>query len=99
MGFESIDILGSMVRATSGLRWSEEGQMADVLAMIDADISQAIQSCKEEMARGCIRDIVDARKALHNLRTALNECQVEVESWGGEFPFERGASNAACLQI
>lgn len=43
MGFCSLAILASIVRATLGLRWEEEGDMADILAVIDVDIGQAIQ--------------------------------------------------------
>ncbi len=31
------------MRATVGLRWEDDGDMADILAVIDADIGQAIQ--------------------------------------------------------
>ena len=99
MGFDSIDVLCAVVRATSGLRWNEEGEMADILAAVDADISQAIQSCKEELASDNVRDLNVARATLHNLRSALDDCYAEVESWNGEFPFERGAANAACLEF
>lgn len=43
MGFWSLGVLASIVRATIGLQWEEDGDMADVLAAIDADIGQAIQ--------------------------------------------------------
>lgn len=43
MGFASLAILSSIVKATVGLRWEEDGAMADVLAAIDTDISQAMQ--------------------------------------------------------
>lgn len=43
MGFASLRILETIVRATLGLRWEAEGDMADSLAVVDADISQAIQ--------------------------------------------------------
>ncbi|TDL19796.1 hypothetical protein BD410DRAFT_791666 [Rickenella mellea] len=99
MGFDSIGILTKIIRATSGLRWDEEGDMADVLAIIDADISQAIQSCREELASGYLRDVTVARQTLEDVRAALKDCQVTVERWGGEFPFERGAANAQGLRI
>ena len=44
MGFASFGILASVVRATLGIRWEEDGEMADALAAIDADIGQAIQA-------------------------------------------------------
>jgi len=99
MGFESIEILSGIVRSTSGLRWTAEDDLAQVLAVIDADISQAIQSCREEMGGGHIRDISGARAAMWQLRTALTDCRTEVDSWGGEFPFSRGKLNADCLQL
>jgi hypothetical protein len=43
MGFASLSLLASIVRATIGLRWEDEGDMADFLAVIDSDITQAIQ--------------------------------------------------------
>jgi hypothetical protein len=45
MGFASLGILSSIVKATVGLRWEDDGAMAHVLAVVDADISQAIQVC------------------------------------------------------
>lgn len=99
LGFDSLDVLTGVVRATTGLRWNSDDHLVDELAVVDADISQAIQSCKEEYTSGNIRDISIARTALRKLRVALNDCRVEVESWGGEFPFSRGHANAECLQI
>ncbi len=39
----SLSLLASVVRSTIGLRWEEEGEVADFLAIIDSDITQAIQ--------------------------------------------------------
>lgn len=99
MGFDSLEILSSIVRATSGLRWDSDDNLADVLAVIDADISQAIQSCKEEIASGRTRDITAARSSLRKLRAALEDSRAEVEAWGGEYPFMKGSANADCLQL
>ena len=44
LGFASLGLLSSIVRATIGLRWDDDGDMADILAVIDADIGQAIQA-------------------------------------------------------
>ncbi|OBZ74957.1 hypothetical protein A0H81_05081 [Grifola frondosa] len=43
MGLASLGVLGVVVRATVGLRWEEGSSMENILASIDADISQAIQ--------------------------------------------------------
>jgi len=47
MGFASLGILESVVRATVGLRWEDVGELSDILALVDADISQAIQVSNE----------------------------------------------------
>ena len=44
LGFASLGLLSAIVRATIGLRWEDDGDMADILAVIDADIGQAIQA-------------------------------------------------------
>jgi len=44
MGFSSLGLLSSVVRATLGLRWEDDGDMADILAVVDIDIGQAIQA-------------------------------------------------------
>jgi hypothetical protein len=47
MGFASLGVLESVVRATVGLRWEDASELPDILALVDADISQAIQVCDE----------------------------------------------------
>ena len=44
LGFASLSVLAPIVRATIGFRWESDGIMADILAVIDADIGQAIQA-------------------------------------------------------
>ncbi|KAJ7683441.1 hypothetical protein B0H17DRAFT_1160913 [Mycena rosella] len=89
MGFASLGLLACAVRATLGLRWEREGELADVLAVIDADVAQAIQSCKEELESGRTSE----GKGLNELRSAVDASCADVEGWGGEFPFERAASS------
>lgn len=43
LGSSSLPLLTTIVRATIGIRWRERGDMIDLLAVIDNDISQAIQ--------------------------------------------------------
>ncbi|KAJ7093425.1 hypothetical protein B0H15DRAFT_832290 [Mycena belliarum] len=90
MGFASLGLLACAVRATVGLRWERDGATADILAVIDADIGQAIQSCKEEADAG--RAVGD-RRGLHELRGAVAASAADVAAWGGEFPFERAAAS------
>ncbi|THU85882.1 hypothetical protein K435DRAFT_763817 [Dendrothele bispora CBS 962.96] len=91
MGFASLEILTAVVRSTVGFQWSQHGEMATTLTAVDADIGQAIQSCKEEMDAGKVSNIDDARLIVQNLRSAVKESMSDVESWGGEFPFERAS--------
>ncbi|KIL61698.1 hypothetical protein M378DRAFT_166666 [Amanita muscaria Koide BX008] len=99
MGFASLGILTTIVRATLGLRWDDEGDMADVLATIDGDITQAIQSCKEEVTCGRLNDYICAKNSVNELRVAISECQRDVGSWGGEFPFDRASSSLEFWKI
>ncbi|KAG2111483.1 hypothetical protein DEU56DRAFT_749548 [Suillus clintonianus] len=98
MGFASLSILSSIVKATVGLRWEEDGGMADVLAVIDADISQAIQSCKEELEGGR-NDTAVAQEAISNLWSGIEESARDVEIWGGEFPYDRASNSIECWKI
>ncbi|KAJ7625922.1 hypothetical protein FB45DRAFT_922635 [Roridomyces roridus] len=103
MGFASLGLLALSVRATIGLRWdSEGGDVVDVLAVIDADIAQAIQSCKEELEAGRVvtgGEYTHARKSLAELRGVVEESYQDVGAWGGEFPFERAAASLAYWKL
>ncbi|KAG8215544.1 hypothetical protein J3R82DRAFT_9205 [Butyriboletus roseoflavus] len=52
MGFASLSLLSSVVKTTAGLRWEQEGSMADILAVVDTDICQAIQVGFRTRCRG-----------------------------------------------
>lgn len=73
---------------TKDLRWDEDDDLADSLAALDSDMAQAIQSSKEELMRECL-DPNAATAIVGELRKRLSEASASVESWGGEFPFER----------
>ncbi|EIW74975.1 hypothetical protein CONPUDRAFT_112910 [Coniophora puteana RWD-64-598 SS2] len=91
MGFASLGVLYSVVSATVGLRWETDGDMADALAVVDADITQAIQSCKEELEGNRVSDMGAAREVVGQMRSAVEESTRDVQGWGGEFPFDRAA--------
>ncbi|KAI6118227.1 hypothetical protein F5141DRAFT_1212129 [Pisolithus sp. B1] len=99
MGFASLGLLASIVKATIGLRWEREGFMATTLAVIDTDISQAIQSCKEELEGGRANDLTAARDAVNKLSISVKESLADVKSWDGEFPFERAVNSIECWKI
>jgi len=92
LGLSSLKVLASVVRATKGHRWEEDGIMENTFSDIDADISQALQSTREELDGGRVSDITKARDVLHELRSTIQESQQEVKSWGGVYPFERAAA-------
>ncbi|KZT67170.1 hypothetical protein DAEQUDRAFT_713865 [Daedalea quercina L-15889] len=89
MGFASLALLTQVVRATLGMRWQEDGDTADILAHIDADITQAIQSSKEESAGGRVTDLSGARATVSELQNALVHTDRDAEMRGCESPFER----------
>lgn len=99
LGFASLGILAAVVRATIGTKWEEDGDMADALAVIDADIAQAIQSATEEIEAGQIGDLGEAREAVSRLRSSVEDSYADVQSWGGEFPFERAFSSMDCWKF
>ena len=67
--------------------------MERALAEIDADISQALQSSREEMDSGRVGDIAIARAAITDLKSAVKENRMAVESWGADCPFERAEAS------
>lgn len=71
----------------------------DDLAVIDADIAQAIQSSHEEAASGVSHDVITyGYGAVETLGRELRALSKEVEGWGGEFPFQRGLANVEWLE-
>lgn len=89
MGFTGLGLLTEVVKSTIGLRWELDGNTTDHLAAIDADISQAIQSSKEELGSGRVLDLNIARSAVRDLAAAVRSSLRDCELWGGEFPFEQ----------
>lgn len=59
----------------------------------------AAQSCKEEIEAGRVDDIRLARECISKLRTAVEECHIHVEAWGGDIPFERSSSSLELMKL
>lgn len=91
LGFESLPILTTIIIRTLPLRWEIDTDMEDALIILDADLAQAVQSCREQLVYGeeLVKDMDSARAAVKALRKAMTQCQEVVESWGGEFPLEK----------
>jgi len=89
LGFLALRYLTPAMQQTIGLRWEEDDEMAYSLAILDADMTQAIQSSKEELMREKGSGANEARAVVKELRLRLSEASASVKSWGGEFPFER----------
>lgn len=83
-----------MIRATFPLSWtsSDNDVLLSHLAILDSDLSQAIQSCKEEVASGLIQtesEFNNLRVTVDDLYRALEDSRRIVASWGGEYCFDR----------
>ncbi|KAJ7202592.1 hypothetical protein GGX14DRAFT_653762 [Mycena pura] len=90
LGFASLAPLTSVVRATIGRRWDADGAVAEALVMADADIAQALQSCRDEVQGSETEtETLAGQAALDDLALALEASRVDVNKWCGEFPFER----------
>ncbi|OBZ68357.1 hypothetical protein A0H81_11809 [Grifola frondosa] len=89
MGLSSLGVLTDIVRATIGARWEENGEMDNSLAAIDLDITQAIQSSKEEMDSGRITDLPAARTTVARLHAGLIDSSADAKTWGCDPPFEQ----------
>ncbi|GJE92252.1 hypothetical protein PsYK624_084050 [Phanerochaete sordida] len=89
LGFAGLALLTSVARGTLGLRWDLDGPLADTLAAVDADIAQALQSCREEFGSGRVADVDAARATLQELEATLIASQDDTARWEGDFPFER----------
>lgn len=99
MAVRSLPLLTFLIHGTHNLRWVEDGPFMDALAILDADIAQAIQSSHEEAASGMSSDVMThGRSAIETLGRELRAREKEVESWGGEFPFQRGLANLEWLE-
>ncbi|KAJ3004307.1 hypothetical protein NUW54_g4875 [Trametes sanguinea] len=73
MGVNALTVLTDVVKESVGVTWKEDSRMEEMLALVDTDLCQAIQSAKEEMDRvgGKGADVEAARKAREKLRDAL----------------------------
>lgn len=91
MGNAGLQKLTDIVRATVDLRWDIDGEMVNVLAVIDADIAQAIQSTKEELMGGGSREAVIT--TVTELQAAVKASRLATDNWGGDFPFERASDS------
>lgn len=93
LGTAGLQKLTEIVNATTGLRWERNGEMDNVLAAIDADIAQAIQSTKEELLGGASRESVIA--TVNDLKAAVEASRLDTKRSNGDFPFERAADSLA----
>lgn len=98
MGFASLRLLTHVLRKTIGLKWEEDGDLSDALAVIDSDVTQAIQSCKEEVGR-IKGDFAEAHEIVRGLRSCIADSANDVQVWGGEFPFERAQASLQCWNM
>ena len=89
MGFNSLQLLTDLVEATRGARWVASSTMEGALTEVDGDITQAIQSSKEQIEADLVEDMALACATAARLRITLQHSKEEIGRWGGEYPFEK----------
>ena len=94
LGVESLETLTNIVEVVAETHWKEDdgvNSMENILAAIDQDISQAVESAKQQIEAGHIDDIERAGQVKEALFKALQKCEQSVGVWNAEmFPFPRG---------
>ena len=90
LGLQSLKILTAVVIGATRPGWVPDDDVEDFLAVIDADICQAIVSSKQEIDAGrAVRQVAaDVRQALVE---ALEGCKAAMQE---AFPFERAYMDA-----
>ncbi|KAI0270401.1 hypothetical protein BC834DRAFT_841299 [Gloeopeniophorella convolvens] len=98
MGLSALGVLTAVVRRTAapGLRWPRG---ADVLALLDADVCQALQSSREELDSGRASDLDTARAQFAEIRAALRESAEAAARTGGDFAFEHSAASLEVWKV
>ncbi|KZV69426.1 hypothetical protein PENSPDRAFT_652391 [Peniophora sp. CONT] len=100
LGLAGLEILLEIVQATGGLRWTESGPTGDLLAVVDADCCQAIQSAKEEIGGGRAGQSFDrVRATIAHARAVLGQSAKDVSTWSPDFPFERAFSSLEVWKV
>lgn len=89
LGRTALRYLTPVLQQTIDLQWVEDDEMAIALAVLDSDMTQAIQSSKDEMMREGGTSVSETRTVVKELQLRLSEASASVGLWGGEFPFER----------
>lgn len=64
--------------------------MDGALVIIDADLAQCLQSCREQVAANEVPDRAAAKELLASLGKSLKNTQDATKQWGGEFALEKG---------
>ncbi|KAJ3747763.1 hypothetical protein DFH05DRAFT_1393274, partial [Lentinula detonsa] len=77
LGFASLEILIPIVEATIGAKWKRDGPTAEILTKVDADIVQAIQSCKEELLSDRVKERGAARQIVNRLQRGVEDSTQE----------------------
>jgi hypothetical protein len=89
MGFASLLLYLPILQGILPLCWKEDGPLMEELAVMDGDMAQAIQACKEESQRDDFVGGEVERNALQDFKSTLQKVKRSCELWEGEFPFDR----------
>jgi hypothetical protein len=99
LGLTSLDVFAEIISSTIERRWTEDGTTAEMLAIIDGDLCQAIQSTKEEIEAGRASDMMVVRSVVARLRSVIQQSAADVAAWSDDFPFERAAVSIDCWKV
>jgi len=96
LGFQSLDLLRSIVEQALPLKVDEETEagehLMDVLAAVDGDLVQAVTSSLKELDHDSRNMTTEEFTLVKKLWLILSEAQQRAEASGTEFMFERGLS-------
>jgi len=99
LGLLALDVFNEIIRSLFGQRWEPDGDTADVLAVVDADLCQAIQSTKEEIEAGRAGEPAQVHAVVARLRMTLQQSAADVMVWSRDSPFERAAASVDCWKL
>ncbi|KAH9940484.1 uncharacterized protein BXZ73DRAFT_75572 [Epithele typhae] len=93
IALDALGVLAAVVADATPSRWAPDSALEALLAEIDADISQAVESAKQECDAGRVDDPEAPQATRAALLAALQAAEAAAAGWGGDFPFERGLAS------
>jgi hypothetical protein len=89
MGFASLLLYLPILQGILLLCWKEDRPLMEELVVMDSNMGQAIQACKEEIQRDDFVVGEVEQNVLQDFKDMLQEVKLVSQLWEGEFPFDR----------